>query len=77
MKRLQKFIEQGAYGEGPLRTAYASDVDTLPESEGKQWHLVDAFSAANEVRADPALKELFELAIEIGCAVVTPNVKGK
>jgi hypothetical protein len=77
MKRLQKFIEKGGYGEGALRTAYALDVDTLPEpAEGKQWHLVDAFSAADEVLADPALKEIFKLAIEKGCAVVTPKAKG-
>jgi hypothetical protein len=78
MKRLQKFVERGAYGEGPLRTAYALDVDTLPEpAEGKHWHLVDAFSAADEVLNDPALKAIFKLAIERGCAVVTPKAKGK
>ena len=78
MKRLQKFVEKGAYGEGTLRAAYAMNVNNLPESaEGKQWHLVDAFSAAEEVLADPALKEVFKQAIEKRCAVVTPKAKGK
>lgn len=35
---MQKFVEQGAYGERPGRTAYAFNAATLPEpTRGLDW----------------------------------------
>jgi hypothetical protein len=36
MNRLQKFIEQGAYGEKPGRIAYAFGPSNVPEAGKKQ-----------------------------------------
>jgi hypothetical protein len=71
MNRLQKFVERGAYGEGPGRHAYALQASALPmPSEGMEWHPVQKFSAADEVFENPELKAVFKTAIEKGCAVV-------
>jgi hypothetical protein len=71
MTRLQKFVERGAYGEGPGRTAYLLDLTSLPPAaEGMDWHKVDSFSAADEVFNDPGLEAVFKTAIEKGCAIV-------
>jgi hypothetical protein len=71
MNRLRKFVERGAYSEGPLRTAYVFDLNSLPESgEGNQWIPDDKFSPADELLNDPDLKAVFKLAIENGCAFV-------
>jgi hypothetical protein len=76
--RLQKFVERGAYGEGPGRTAYVLDPNSLPQAaEGFDWNKVDAFSAAEEILNDPRLKEIFKAAIRNGHAIVEPGLKAK
>jgi hypothetical protein len=71
VKRLQKFVEQGANGERTGRTAYAS---ILPEpTKGLDWRPVSGFSAADEVLADAGLKGVFEAAIKHGYALITPT----
>lgn len=71
MNRLQKFVEQGAHGENPGRTAYAFGPTNLPEpSKGLEWRPVVPFSAAEEVMRDAGLKDLFRAAIATGCAFV-------
>ena len=71
MNRLQKFVEKGAYGEGPGRTAYALDPNLLPQSaEGMKWQEVVSFSAADEVFSDPGLKAVFKAAIDKGWAII-------
>lgn len=73
MARLQKFIEQGADGVEPGRTAYAFIQDKLPPpDENLEWKAVPSFNAADEVMRDPGLKELFMKAIEDGYAIVAP-----
>jgi len=38
MNRLQKFVERGAFGEGPGRTAYVLNPMKLPDpSRGFEW----------------------------------------
>jgi hypothetical protein len=60
MNRLQKFVESGAYGEGPGRHAYVLQSSALPvPSEGMEWHQVEKFSAADEVFENPGLKAVF------------------
>ena len=72
MNRLQKFIEQGAYGEGSGRIAYAFDPSILPQpGKGMEWRIVSPFSAAEEVFKDEGLRDVFKTAIESGCAVIT------
>jgi hypothetical protein len=76
--RLQKFVERGAYGEGPGRTAYILDSSSLPQSaEGIDWQKVDSFNAAEEVLNDPGLKPVFKMPLEKDCALVTPKAKKK
>ncbi|MGY0573239.1 hypothetical protein ACTGJ9_020855 [Bradyrhizobium sp. RDM12] len=71
MNRLQKFIERGAFGEGPGRAAYVLDPTKLPEpSSGFEWHTVDDFMPGEAILADPGLKQVFEAALKRGCAVV-------
>ena len=71
MNRLQKFVEQGPYGEKPGRTAYAFGPDNLPEpGTGLEWKLVSSFSVADELIANAGLKDVFKAAIKDGCAVV-------
>jgi hypothetical protein len=78
MNRLQKFVEKGAYGEGPLRTAYVLDMNSLPMStQGTAWHVVDTFRAGDDLLDNPGLKDIYKLALEKGCAIVTPKAKGK
>ena len=74
MNRLQKFVEQGAFGERPGRTAYAFNASVLPEpGKGLDWRPAKDFSAANEVMADANLRQVFEEAIKRGYAVVVSN----
>ena len=74
MKRLQKFVEQGANGERTGRTAYAFNAAILPEpTKGLDWRPVSGFSAADEVLADAGLKGVFEAAIKHGYALITPT----
>jgi hypothetical protein len=76
MNRLQKFVEKGASGEGPFRTAYVLDVRSLPQSDGgNRWNPVNTFSPADELLNDPDLKAVLKLAIDNGCAIVTPKAK--
>jgi hypothetical protein len=78
MKRLQKFVESAAYGEIPFRTAYVLDVGSLPKSaEGTVWHVVNTFSAGDELLDNPRLKDVFKMALEKGCVIVTPKAKTK
>jgi hypothetical protein len=73
MNRLQKFVEQGADGGEPGRTAYAFSQDKLPSSgENLEWKSVPSFNAADEVMLDPGLKDLFMKAIEEGFAILAP-----
>jgi hypothetical protein len=76
--RLQKFIEKGAYGEGPSRTAYVLDASALPHpTKGSEWQKIDSFSAAEDVLNDPGLKLVFEEAINKGYALIAAKAKRK
>lgn len=71
MRRLQKFVEIGSYGEGPARTAYALESDKLPDpQEGSQWRPVENFNAGDEILQNSQLKEVFKAAIRDGYAIV-------
>ena len=77
MNRLQKFVEQGAYGEKPGRTAYAFGPDNLPAaSKGLQWSAVTSFRPADELIENAGLKEIFQAAIMNGWAVVSTETFG-
>jgi hypothetical protein len=70
--RLQKFVEQGAFGEKSGRVAYGFRLDLLPEaSDGMSWRKIESFSAGDELLTNAGLKEVFKTAIERGCALVT------
>jgi len=72
MTRLQKFIEQGAYGEKSGRVAYVFRLDLLPPAaEGMTWQEIETFDAENDLLRDAGLKEVFAVAIEKGYALVT------
>lgn len=72
MNRLQKFVEQGASGERPGRTAYAFNASILPEpGKGLDWRPVSSFSAADELLENPGLKQVFETAVKHGFSVLT------
>lgn len=50
MNRLQKFVEQGAYGERPGRTAYAFNAALLPEpAKGLDWRPVTNFNPGDAI----------------------------
>ncbi|MGY3396479.1 hypothetical protein ACVWW6_009070 [Bradyrhizobium sp. USDA 3311] len=71
MNRLQKFVERGAFGEGPGRAAYVLDPTNLPEpSCGFEWRVVADFLPGDAILAEPRLKEVFEAALKRGWAVV-------
>jgi hypothetical protein len=75
MSRLQKFVEIGAYGEGPTRTAYVLDARKLPApADRMQWHLVEDFNAGDEILKNSGLADVFKTAIRDGYAIV--NLKG-
>jgi len=77
MNRLQKFVEQGAYGEKPGRTAYAFGPGNLPEpGKGLRWGTVTPFRPADELMENTRLKEIFQAAIATGCAVVSRGTSG-
>ncbi len=77
MNRLQKFIEQGAYGEKSGRVAYAFASSLLPEpAEGMDWRVAPSFNAANELLNDESLAKVFKAAIDNGHAVVTRSAEG-
>jgi hypothetical protein len=72
MTRLQKFIEQDGYGVKSGRVAYAFRLDSLPEvGQGMKWQKVETFNAADDLLEDAGLKDVFRLAIDRGCALVT------
>jgi hypothetical protein len=74
MNRLQKFVEQGDFGERAGRNAYAFNVSILPEPrKGLDWRPVGGFSPANEVLGNGGLRQVFEEAIKRGYAVVVPD----
>ncbi|MVT69991.1 hypothetical protein GPL21_33450 [Bradyrhizobium pachyrhizi] len=74
MNRLQKFVEQGAYGERPGRTAYAFNATMLPEpTAGLDWRPVAGFSAGDEVLKERGLKTVFQTAIKRGFAIASRN----
>jgi hypothetical protein len=77
MNRLQKFVEQGPYGEEPGRTAYAFGPDNLPEPDkGLEWQPVTSFRPADELMEDAGLKDVFKSAIKNGYAVVSRETSG-
>ena len=71
MKRLQKFVERGAYGEGPGRTAYALDPAKLPDP--LKWRVVDDFKPGEAILANQGLKSVFQRALEYGVALVSSD----
>ena len=74
MNRLQKFVEQGAYGEGPGRTAYAMDPAKLPQANaGFQWRVVKDFRPGEAILADQRLKPLFQRALKDGVALMSSD----
>jgi hypothetical protein len=77
MNRLQKFVEQGAYGEKPGRAAYTFGPGNLPEpGKNLEWKPVTSFSVADEPIKDPGLKDVFKSAISNGYAVVSRGTSG-
>ena len=72
MTRLQKFVEQDAFGKNSGRVAYGFRLDLLPEaSDGMSWRKIESFSAGDELLTNAGLKEVFKMAIEKGYALVT------
>jgi hypothetical protein len=77
MTGLHKFVEKGQHGEETGRAAYVFQSSSLPQpAEGTLWHPVRSFNAAEELLYDPSLGAVFKMAIQKGCAVVTPKAKG-
>ena len=77
MTELHKFVEKGLRGERLGRAAYVFQSSSLPQpAEGTLWHPVRSFNAAEELLYDPSLGAVFKMAIQKGCAVVTPKAKG-
>jgi hypothetical protein len=71
LTRLQKFIEQGAYGEKSGRVAYAFNLNSLPQpNDGMEWQTAPSFNVADELLKEPGLKDVFKAAIEKGYALV-------
>ena len=74
MKRLQKFVERGDYGEGPGRTAYALDPAKLPDpTAGFKWRVVDDFKPGEAILVNQGLKSVFQRALEDGVALVSSD----
>jgi hypothetical protein len=72
MTMLQKYIEQGPYGEKSGRVAYAFKPNSLPPpEEGMTWKISHSFNAANELLERPALEDVFKVAVDKGYALVT------
>lgn len=71
--RLQKFFEQGEFGEGPGRIAYVLKLDIMPQpQQGMTWRTDPSFNAAEAILNDPGLKDVFKTAIANGYAIVAP-----
>jgi hypothetical protein len=78
MRRLQKYVERGAYGEVSGRIAYVLQSTSLSQAaEGMDWHAVETFSAADDLLENPGLKNVFKMAIEKGFAIIAPAAKGE
>jgi hypothetical protein len=77
MNRLQKFVEKGAYGEGPLRVAYVLDADKLPAPiDGGRWDPSHDFNAGDELLGNMELKDVFKAAVDNGYAIVDARSPG-
>jgi hypothetical protein len=62
--------------EGPIRTAYVLNMSSLPKlADGMVWDVVPTFRAGDELLDNPGLKDVFRMALEKGCAIVTPKAK--
>lgn len=71
VNRLQKFVEKGAYGEGPSRIAYAFGAERPPPADsGRHWERIPDFRPAEELLENGSLKAVFHAAIADGFAVV-------
>jgi hypothetical protein len=71
MHRLQKYIERRGGDQPAGRVAYAfPHVGLPPPREGMSWEQVTAFSAADDLLADPSLKDAIRIALAKGCAIV-------
>ncbi|MDA9512088.1 hypothetical protein XI04_03245 [Bradyrhizobium sp. CCBAU 11430] len=74
MNRLQKFVERGAFGEGPGRTAYVLNPMKLPDPRsGFEWQVMADFLPGEAILADPGLKQVFEAALKRGCTIVAKD----
>jgi hypothetical protein len=72
MNRLQKFVEQGAYGEKSGRVAYAFTLNSLPQpNEGMEWQIAHSFNVADELLKDAGLKDVFKAAVDKGYALLS------
>jgi hypothetical protein len=70
--RLQKFIEQGPYGEKSRRVAYVFRLDLLPEAgESMTWQHAKSFNSTEDLLRDAGLKDVFKAAVDKGCVIVT------
>lgn len=68
--RLRKYFEALDYGKRTGHVAYVLDVTTMPNpSPGAEWVEDKSFNAANEILARPALKVMFQAALQKGCAI--------
>lgn len=68
--RLRKYFEALDYGKRTGHVAYVLDVTTMPNpSPGAEWVEDKSFNAANAVLARPALKAMFQAALQKGCAI--------
>jgi hypothetical protein len=80
VNRLRKYIETMPDGQ-ELRLAYAMSETALPDARPRsRWRVITPFSAADEVMAEPGLKDVFKAAIERGFAIVPESglkAKGK
>jgi hypothetical protein len=78
VNRLRKYVELMPDGR-ELRLAYAMSETALSQARPRsRWQEITPFSAADEVMAEPGLRDVFKAAIERGFAVV-PEIgrKGK
>jgi hypothetical protein len=73
---LRRYSEWLSRGRRTDRIAYVLKEWNLPRPlPGAEWRHDRTFNAAEEVLADPSLKDVFEAAIEEGVAVVSRQEK--
>jgi hypothetical protein len=71
MTALRKYVECLSRGRRTDRIAYVSKERNLPKPvSGAEWQRVRTFNAAEEVLANPSLKEVLKIAIDQGLAVI-------